>query len=49
MLQVDAGGSKSFGDAGFRELRELRERVDAPAFQDLPHFLFMGRLAMLSC
>ena len=42
LLQVDAGRSEAFGDAGFRESGELGEGVDAPAFEHLPHFLLHG-------
>ena len=39
LLQVDAVRSEALGDAGFGELGQLLERVDAPAFEDLRHFI----------
>src|SRR5580700_1618804 len=40
--QGNAGESESFGNAGFGQLRELLERVDAPAIQDFDHFIGQG-------
>ena len=38
LLQVNAVRAEAFGEAGFGQLGQLLEGVDAPAFQDLRHF-----------
>ena len=39
LLQVDAGGSEAFGDAGFGQLRELLRGCRCPSFRAPAPFL----------